>query len=40
MLGSDFVLTLQMDHKVNLKRGGSYIKHPKWISNQKSKRNP
>ena len=43
--GSDFVFESVdlMDyklHRVRLKRGGSYIKSPKWLENKKSNNKP
>ena len=45
MKGSDFVFESVdlMDyklHKVRLKRGGSYVKSPKWLANKKATINP
>ena len=39
--GSDFVF--EMDYKlyrVNLRRGGSYVKSPEWLANKKGTINP
>ena len=45
MKGSEFVfdyvyLLYYKCHKINLKRGGSYIDSPDWIKNKKVTRNP
>ena len=45
MKGNDFVFESVdlMDyklHKVRLKRGGSYVKSPKWLANKKATINP
>ena len=45
MKGKEFVfdyvhLLYYKCHKINLNRGGSYIKYPDWIKNKKTTRNP